>query len=99
MFEIGGTVECAIDNNIYGPNTVSNFKDGSAFYIWIAIASFIFDLFINPVIFIGAYVLEVIYFLAMAAISASGILVWWVPFLNLIPLSTFTLWWIPVLLY
>jgi len=25
MFEIGGAVECAIDNDIYGPNTVSLF--------------------------------------------------------------------------
>ena len=25
MFEVGGAVECAVDNDIYGPNTVSLF--------------------------------------------------------------------------
>jgi len=58
-----------------------------------------FDLFINPLIFIGIYLFEVIYFLGMGAVSASGILVWWVPFLNLIPLSSLTLWWLPILPY
>lgn len=99
MFEIGGAVECAIDNDIYGPNTVSLFQDGSAFYVFIALFYFVFDLFINPIFFIGAYVFEFLYFLAMGALSASGLLIWWVPFLNLIPLSSLTLWWLPILPY
>lgn len=62
MYEIGGAVECAIDNNIYGPNTTSLFADGSAFYVFIALSYFFFDVFINPIIFISLYVLEAVYF-------------------------------------
>ena len=49
--------------------------------------------------FIGIYAFEVIYFLAAGALSASGILIWWVPFLNLLPLGSLTLWWLPILPY
>ena len=99
MFEIGGAVSCAIDNDIYGPNTVSLFQDGSAFYIAISIFYFLFDLFVSPIIFVGFYALEVIYFFAAGAIASSGLLIWWVPFLNLIPLSSLTLWWLPIIPY
>ena len=37
--------------------------------------------------------------MAMGALSASGILVWWVPFVNLLPLGSLTLWWLPILPY
>ena len=42
MLQLGGAVQCAIDNNIYGPDTKSRFVDFSAEYIdW----AFIFTLY------------------------------------------------------
>ena len=99
MFEIGGAVECAIDNNINGPNTISLFQDGSALYVFIALAYFAFDVFINPLIFVGIYIFELVYLFASWSLASSGLYVWWVPFINLLPLSASTLWWLPIVPY
>ena len=99
MFEIGGAVICTIDNDIYGPNTVGLFENGSAFYVFIALAYYVFDVYINPVIYFSFIIFELIYLIASLSFSSSGLYVWWIPFLNLVPLSSATLWWLPIIPY
>lgn len=99
MFQIGGAIECALDNKIYGANTISLFQDGSAFYIFLALGYFLFDVFINPMIFILLVILEITYYFVQASVASSGLLIWWIPIVNLIPLSSATLWWLPVVPY
>ena len=99
MFDIGGEILCSVDNNSYGQSTVSQFDNGSAYYINISVFYFLFDVFFNPLIYISFFLFELAYVLSSMSIISSGLYVWWIPFLNLIPVASATLWWVPIIPY
>ena len=48
--QLGDAVDCAIKNEIFGPDTAARFKDFSQYYMLYAIGSFVYFVFLDPVI-------------------------------------------------
>ena len=48
MFQLGAVVDCAVDNNVLGPDTASRFVDYSAMYSDWAFIHLFYFLFVDP---------------------------------------------------